>query len=226
MVKFIDVVKVYPPDTTALKNINLEVTSGEFISIVGQSGTGKTTLIRLIIGEEKPTFGQVFIDGVDVGQLSVGKLPRLRQHIGVVFQDFKLLPNLTVAENVAFTLEARGETRSRISKVVPQVLKLVRLEGKDGRYPYQLSGGEQQRVVIARSLSNQPKLVVADEPTGNLDAVNAKEIIELLQRINELGSTVILVTHNREIVNNLRKRVVTLDAGQIVSDQLVGRYVL
>lgn len=226
MVKFIDVVKVYPPDTTALKNVNLEVVKGEFVSIVGQSGTGKTTLIKLIIGEEKPTFGQVFIDGLDVGQLSTGKLPHLRQHIGVVFQDFKLLPNLTVAENVAFTLEARGANQIHINKVVPQVLKLVRLEGKENRYPYQLSGGEQQRVVIARSLANQPKLVVADEPTGNLDAVNAKEIIELLQRINELGSTVILVTHNREIVNNLRKRVITLDGGQVVSDQLVGRYVL
>lgn len=226
MVKFVDVVKQYTPEIIALQNVNLCVEPGEFVSIVGQSGTGKTTLIKLIIGEEKPTAGQVFVDGVDIGELSARHIPELRQKIGVVFQDFKLLPNRTVQENVAFALEARGEPRHRISKVVPQVLKLVRLEDKADRYPHQISGGEQQRVVIARSLVNQPKLVVADEPTGNLDAVNAKEIIELLQRINELGSTVILVTHNREIVNALRRRVITLDNGQIVSDQQVGRYVL
>lgn len=226
MVKFINVVKSYPPDIIALKDINLQVGAGEFISIVGQSGTGKTTLIKLIIGEERPTTGQVMVDGLDVGALSLRRLPQLRQRIGVVFQDFKLLPNRTVKENVAFALEARGEPSPRIQRIVPQVLKLVRLDGKENRYPYQLSGGEQQRVVIARSLANQPKLVVADEPTGNLDAVNAGEIIELLQRINELGSTVILVTHNREIVNGLQRRVITLDSGRIVSDQSVGRYVL
>ncbi len=226
MVEFSNVVKEYAPDIVALRDVSLKVDEGEFVSIVGQSGTGKSTLIKLIIGEEKPTSGEVVVDGVNLGTLRPRHLPQLRQRIGVVFQDFKLLPQRTVAENVAFALEARGEPTHRIKRVVPQVLDLVRLADKASRYPGQLSGGEQQRVVIARSLVNQPKLVVADEPTGNLDAVNAQEIIDLLQRINELGSTVILVTHNREIVNGLRRRVVTLDGGQVVGDQAVGRYVL
>jgi cell division transport system ATP-binding protein len=226
MVEFTDVSKEYEPGIVALQNVSLKVDEGEFVSIVGQSGTGKSTLIKLIIGEEQATSGDVVVDGMNLSTLRPRQLPLLRQRIGVVFQDFKLLPNRTVAENVAFALEARGEPRHRIDRVVPQVLELVRLEDKANRYPTQLSGGEQQRVVIARSLVNQPKLVVADEPTGNLDGVNAREIIELLQRINELGSTVILVTHNREIVNALRRRVVTLDSGQVVGDQAVGRYVL
>lgn len=226
MVEFSNVLKQYPPDIVALRDVSLKVEEGEFVSIVGQSGTGKSTLIKLIIGEEKPTSGDVVVDGVSLASLRPSHLPLLRQRIGVVFQDFKLLPQLTVAENVAFALEARGEPTGRIRRVVPQVLDLVRLSDKADRYPGQLSGGEQQRVVIARSLVNQPKLVVADEPTGNLDAVNAQEIIDLLQRINELGSTVILVTHNREVVNSLRRRVITLDNGQVVADQAVGRYVL
>ena len=226
MVEFINVIKEYDPDIVALQNINLKVNEGEFVSIVGQSGTGKSTLIKLIIGEERATSGEVGGDGLDLSNLHPRQLPALRQRIGVVFQDFKLLLNRTVAENVAFALEARGELSHRIDRVVPQVLELVRLQDKANRYPSQLSGGEQQRVVIARSLVNQRKLVVADEPTGNLDSVNAREIIELLQRINELGSTVILVTHNRDIVNSLRRRVVTLDGGQVVGDQAVGRYVL
>lgn len=226
MVEFSNVVKEYAPDIVALRDVSLKVEEGEFVSIVGQSGTGKSTLIKLIIGEEKPTSGDVVVDGVNLATLRPRHLPLLRQRIGVVFQDFKLLPQRTVAENVAFALEARGEPNHRIARVVPQVLDLVRLADKANRYPGQLSGGEQQRVVIARSLVNQPKLVVADEPTGNLDSVNAQEIIDLLQRINELGSTVILVTHNREIVNGLRRRVITLDGGQVVGDQAVGRYVL
>jgi len=226
MISLKGVSKFYKPNTYALKNVDLEIFPGEFVSIVGQSGTGKTTLIKLIIAEEKPTAGQIIIGGWDITNIRSGEIPFLRRQIGVVFQDFKLLKKKTIFENVAFALETCGAEKRKILNIVPQVLKIVGLENKIDRYPYQLSGGEQQRVVIARSLVHKPKLLVADEPTGNLDSINTREIIDLLKRINELGTTVVLVTHNREVVNNLKKRVITIDGGQIIGDQTKGRYLL
>ncbi|MBU0598014.1 cell division ATP-binding protein FtsE [Patescibacteria group bacterium] len=226
MIRFKNVSKVYGSDTYALKNINLRIKPGEFVSIVGQSGTGKTTLIRLIIAEEKPSKGRVIIGDWDITNIKGREISILRRQIGVVFQDFKLLPRKTVLENVSFGLEVAGTKQSRISKIVPQVLKIVGLENKEDRFPRQLSGGEQQRTVIARSLVHRPKILVADEPTGNLDSINSQEIINLLRKINEFGTTVVLVTHNREIVNSLRKRVITLDQGMIISDQVSGKYIL
>jgi len=226
MIELKNVTKIYKPNIYALKNINLDIKAGEFISIVGQSGTGKTTLIKLIIAEEKPTTGQIIIGGWDITHIKNYEIPYLRRQIGVVFQDFKLLKKKTAFENVAFALEVCGASNQKIKKVVNQVLKLVGLEKKTDRFPHQLSGGEQQRVVIARSLVHKPKLIVADEPTGNLDSLNAREIIDLLLKINTLGTTIVLVTHNREVVNSLNKRVITLDQGMIISDQLQGKYIL
>lgn len=226
MIKFSNVSKFYRPNTVALNKINLEIEPGEFVSIVGQSGTGKTTLIKLIIAEERPNEGNILVGGWDITNIRDREVPYLRRQIGVVFQDFKLLPKKTVFENIAFALETCGSPMDKIERIVPQVMKIVGLEGKNKRYPFQLSGGEQQRVVIARSLVHKPKLLVADEPTGNLDTINTVEIIDLLKKINELGTTVILVTHNRDVVNNLKKRVITIDQGQIIADQSKGRYVL
>lgn len=226
MIRFKNVSKIYPPSTTGVQNLNLHIRPGEFVSIVGQSGTGKTTLVKLLIAEERPTRGNITIGGWEISRIRDREVPFLRRQMGVVFQDFKLLPQKTVFENVAFALEVCGEPHHRLHKVVPQVLKIVGLDGKFDRYPRQLSGGEQQRVVIARSLVHRPKILVADEPTGNLDTLNTREIIELLKKINEFGTTVLLVTHNREVVNALRKRVIMLDHGAIVSDQEEGKYVL
>lgn len=226
MIHFKNVSKIYPPDTYALKNVSFQVRPGEFISIVGQSGTGKTTVIRLIVAEERPSKGQVMIGDWDITDIKQREIPILRRQIGVVFQDFKLLPNKTVFENVAFGMEVAGLNQKRMKEVIPQVLKIVGLEGKQHRFPRQLSGGEQQRSVIARALVHRPKILVADEPTGNLDSINSQEIISLLKKINEFGTTVLLVTHNREIVNSLHKRVITLDQGTVISDQKSGRYIL
>lgn len=218
--------KIYPPDTAALKDINLHIEPGEFVSVVGQSGMGKTTLARLIIAEERPTKGRIIIGGWDITDIKHSEIPYLRRQIGVVFQDFKLLPRKKVFENVSYALEVCGASHSKIKNIVPRVLKIVGLEKKADRFPNQLSGGEQQRVVIARSLVHRPKIIVADEPTGNLDTLNVQEIIDLLLKINKFGTTVVLVTHNREIVNAIKKRVITLDQGQIISDQEYGRYIL
>ncbi len=226
MIRLKNVSKVYPPDTTALVDINLHIKAGEFVSIVGQSGTGKTTLSKLLFAEEHPSKGQVIIGGWDISDIRRSEVPLLRRQIGVVFQDFKLLPKKTVKENVAFALQVAGAGARRIREVVPQVLKIVNLHEKANRYPDQLSGGEQQRVASARSLVHRPKIIVADEPTGNLDTINTHEIINLLKKINEFGTTVVLVTHNREVVNALKKRVITLDHGQVVSDVEEGRYKL
>lgn len=226
MVHFRNVTKVYPGQQTALKDINLDIEPGEFVSIVGQSGTGKTTLVKLILAEERATRGKIVIGGWDITGIRHREIPVLRRQIGVVFQDFKLLPRKTLFENVAFALEVAGESESKIGEIVPQVLKIVGLEKKTQRFPQQISGGEQQRVVVARSLAHRPKILVADEPTGNLDSINSRDIIELLKKINDFGTTVILVTHNREIVNDLRRRVVTLEDGMIISDQQRGKYLL
>jgi cell division transport system ATP-binding protein len=224
MIRLRNVTKQYPPDTTALRNVSLHIHPGEFVSIVGQSGTGKTTLAKLLFAEERPTKGQVMIGGWDITDIRHGEIPLLRRQIGVVFQDFKLLPKKTVEENVGFALQVSGVAPARMREVVPHVLKIVDLHEKPHRYPDQLSGGEQQRVAIARALVHRPKIIVADEPTGNLDTLNAQEIVHLLQKINEFGTTVVLVTHNRDVVNGLRKRVITIDRGEIVSDQEEGRY--
>ncbi|MFA4873514.1 MAG: cell division ATP-binding protein FtsE [Patescibacteria group bacterium] len=226
MIQFRNVSKFYPPHTYAVRDVNVAINSGEFVSIVGQSGTGKTTLVRLIIAEEHPTKGRVIVGGWDITNIRHGDIPLLRRQIGVVFQDFKLLPRKTVRENVAFALQVAGAARTQVKEVVPQVLAIVGLDSKMDRFPHQLSGGEQQRVSIARALVHRPKILVADEPTGNLDSINTREIIDLLVKINELGTTVLLVTHNRDAVNSLKKRVITLDQGIVSSDKQIGRYVL
>jgi cell division transport system ATP-binding protein len=226
MIRLKNVSKFYPGDTVGLQNVNLHIRPGEFVSIVGQSGTGKTTLAKMLIAEERPTRGQVIIGGWDISGIKNSEVPMLRRQIGVVFQDFKLLPKKTVYENVAFALEVCGAPVKKIRAVVPQALKIVGIAQKADRYPKQISGGEQQRVVIARALVHRPKIIVADEPTGNLDSINTREIIDLLTKINEFGTTVVLVTHNREVVNGLCRRVITLDHGMIVSDQEEGKYVL
>lgn len=224
MITLHNVHKNYQRNAPALRDITLTIEPGEFVSIVGQSGTGKTTLVKLLIAEEKPTQGSVKIGDWDITHISQAEIPLLRRQIGVIFQDFKLLPKKTIAENVAFALEVAGEASHRIKEVVPRVLETVGLGHKLKHFPHELSGGEQQRVAIARSLVHRPKILVADEPTGNLDTINTHEIIDILKKINSFGTTVVLVTHNRDIVNHLGRRVITLADGAIVSDEAVGKY--
>jgi cell division transport system ATP-binding protein len=226
MIRFVNVTKIYQPDIKALNKINLHIKPGEFVSVVGQSGTGKTTMIKSLIGEEKIDEGKIIVGDWDISDIKKNEIPLLRRQIGVIFQDFKLLPKKTLYENVAFALQVCGQTPKKIRSVVPQVLKIVGLESKTDRYPHEVSGGEQQRAAIARSLVHRPKILLADEPTGNLDSINAEEIIEMLLRINKFGTTVVLVTHNREIVNRLKRRVITIENGSIVSDQAVGKYLI
>jgi cell division transport system ATP-binding protein len=229
MIKLFNISKAYnykDPNLKALNRINLHVKPGEFVSIVGQSGTGKTTLVKALIGEEKVDEGKILIGGWDITNIGRREVPFLRRQIGVIFQDFKLLPKKTLAENVSFALQVCGKTPKKINSIVPHVMKIVGLSEKQNRYPHEISGGEQQRTAIARALVHRPKILLADEPTGNLDSINAGEVIDLLLRINKFGTTVALVTHNREIVNMLKKRVITLDNGQIISDQAVGKYIL
>lgn len=224
MIKLDGVSKIYSRDSIGLRDINLHVEPGEFLSIVGQSGTGKSTLVKLLIAEERPTKGKIYVGDWEITDIGSNDIPYLRRQIGVIFQDFKLLHKKTVFENVSFALEVAGEQSDRIAKVVPQVLDIVGLADKVHRYPLQLSGGEQQRVAIARSLVHRPKIMIADEPTGNLDSLNTVEIMQILKKINEFGTTVLLATHNREIVNDLRRRVITLRGGEIVSDERQGKY--
>src|SRR3989339_1342279 len=226
MIIFKGVTKKPPPQVHAVDDINLHIKPGEFVSIVGQSGTGKTTLIKLLIAEERATCGRIVVGGWDITHVKQSQRPYLRRQIGVIFQDFKLLPKKTAAENVSFALEVAGKHDSLIRKTVNQLLRIVGLEEMRTRYPRHLSGGEQQRVAIARALAHRPKIIVADEPTGNLDAIHTRDIIDLLVKINQFGTTVLLVTHDREVVNSLRKRVITLENGRIVNDQEHGRYML
>jgi cell division transport system ATP-binding protein len=226
MIRLENVTKNYVGGINALHNIDLHIKPGEFVSIVGQSGTGKTTLVKALIGEERVDQGKVIVGGWDITRLSESEVPVLRRQIGVIFQDFKLLDKKTLKENVAFALQVCGQPPRKIKTIVPQVLRIVGLESKMDRYPMEISGGEQQRVAIARALVHRPKILLADEPTGNLDSINTDEIIELLCKINKFGTTVVLVTHNREVVNKLKRRVITLDAGRVISDQAVGRYIL
>jgi len=226
MINLKNVNKCYGQKIHALKDVSLSIAPREFVSLVGQSGTGKSTLVKLLIAEESTTSGTIVVGGWDITRIRRIEVPMLRRQIGVVFQDIKLLERKKVGENVAFALQVSGAPRSRITSIVPKVLKIVGLEDKIERYPRQLSGGEQQRVALARSLVHLPKVLIADEPTGHLDAPNTREIIELLLRINDFGTTVLLVTHDREVVNNLRKRVITLDNGMVIGDQKVGTYIL
>lgn len=226
MIHFQHVSKIYPHNVHALQGVDFHVRPGEFLSIVGESGAGKSTLVKLLIAEEQPTKGKIIIGGWDISGIKSHEVPILRRQIGVIFQDFKLLPKKTLFENVAFALEVVGAAPLTIRKVVPQVLEVVGLEDKMHRYPQHVSGGEQQRAVIARALVHKPKIIVADEPTGNLDAHNSGDIIEILKRVNEFGTTVMLVTHDKDVVNALKRRVITLRDGRIGSDQEVGKYVL
>ncbi len=226
MIKIKNVSRSYYKKNRIVDNVSLNIKAGEFVSIVGQSGAGKTTLVRILIGEERADQGQVVIGDWDISKISKSDVPHLRRQIGVIFQDFKLLSKKTLEENVAFALQVCGATPGKINKVVKNVLKIVGLEDKARRYPGEVSGGEKQRAAIARALVHQPRILLADEPTGNLDAINAGEIIDLLLRINNFGTTVILVTHNKEIVNRLSKRVITMDKGRIVNDQAKGKYLL
>ena len=226
MIAFNNVSKTYGKNATVLQDIDLQIKKGEFVSLVGKSGAGKSTLIKLLIGEEKPTKGRVMFNSVEVNKLRSSELPRLRRQIGTVFQDFKLLNGKTAYENVAFALEVEGVPQSHIEEIVPQVLDMVGIRDKRDHFPNQLSGGEQQRVAIARAMVHQPPLLIADEPTGNLDETNSEEIIRLITKINELGTTIILATHNRHVVNALERRVVTLSNGRIVRDEEHGKYVI
>lgn len=226
MIHFENVTKVYSNGKTALDNINLDIKPGEFVSIVGHSGAGKSTLIKLINREELPSEGNIVIGGIDYATFPKRQNPYLRRKIGIVYQDFKLLPKKTVFENVAYALEVAGIPNKEILDRVPKVLQLVGLAKNANNKPDEISGGERQRVAIARALVHQPKILIADEPTGNLDPKNAWEIIDLLLKINNFGRTVVLTTHNKEIVNSLKKRVVTLSKGKIIKDQKVGKYEL
>jgi cell division transport system ATP-binding protein len=225
MIRLDHVTKVYPTATKpALNDVSVEVDKGEFVFLVGSSGSGKSTFLRLLLKEEVPTEGSVFVAGKDLARLSHWKVPTLRRQIGCVFQDFRLLPTKTVFENVAFALEVIGKPKHTIEKVVPEVLDLVGLDGKAGRLPDELSGGEQQRVAVARAFVNRPMILIADEPTGNLDPSTSVGIMRLLDRINRTGTTVVMATHDAAIVDSMRRRVVELEAGRVVRDQARGVY--
>jgi cell division transport system ATP-binding protein len=225
VIRFTDVTKLYTNQRRpALERVSLEVEKGEFVFLVGASGSGKSTFLRLVLKEDRPTSGQVHVLGKDLSKLSSWKVPHLRRQVGTVFQDFRLLPNKTVGENVAFALEVIGKPRHTVARVVPEVLELVGLGGKEHRLPNELSGGEQQRVAIARAFVNRPLLLIADEPTGNLDPSTSVGIMKLLDRINRTGTTVVMATHDAAIVDQMRKRVIELEAGHVVRDQSRGVY--
>ena len=225
MIRFDQVTKTYAGTTRpALSSVSLEVLKGEFVFLVGASGSGKSSFLRLVLKEEKPTRGQIWVAGKELSRLSHWKVPALRRQIGTVFQDFRLLPNKTVRENVAFALEVIGKPRHTVAQVVPEVLELVGLGGKEGRRPDELSGGEQQRVAIARAFANRPLLLIADEPTGNLDPATSVGIMRLLDRINRTGTTVVMATHDSHIVDSMRRRVIELDQGRVTRDQSRGVY--
>jgi cell division transport system ATP-binding protein len=226
MIYFNNVSKIYNKDSIALDSVNLTVTAGEFVSIVGHSGAGKSTLIKMILGDDKPTEGTVFFESVDVHKLKSNDLTKLRRRIGAVFQDFRLLANKTAYENIAFAMEAAGKTDEEIASDVPHVLELVDLSHRLLHFPHQMSGGEQQRLAIARAIINQPELIIADEPTGNLDPVNTYEVIQILKKINDLGTTVILTTHNRGVIDSVGKRVITIEKGKVVRDDKDGKYII
>jgi cell division transport system ATP-binding protein len=225
VIRFDRVTKLYPSQSRpALNDVSVEVVKGEFVFLVGQSGSGKSTFLRLTLREDKPTSGAIHVAGKDLARLAGWKVPGLRRQVGTVFQDFRLLPSKSVSENVAFALEVIGRPRHQIAKTVPEVLQLVGLQGKGERMPDELSGGEQQRVAIARAFVNRPMILLADEPTGNLDPATSVGIMKLLDRINRTGTTVVMATHDAAIVDSMRRRVVELEGGQVVRDQSRGVY--
>jgi cell division transport system ATP-binding protein len=224
MIVFETVTKVYEPDVVALQDVSFGIDKGEFVFIVGASGSGKSTLIRLLLKELEPTGGRIIVGGRDLGRLKGSKVPLLRRNIGCVFQDFKLLPSRSAAENVAYALKVQGESRSSIRRKVPEVMNMVGLSHKMNSYPDELSGGEQQRVSIARAVVNHPPLLVCDEPTGNLDPDTSVGIMQLLYRINRSGTTILMVTHDREMVDKMRKRVIALEEGRLARDERRGGY--
>lgn len=227
MINFNNVSKLYPGvEEPSLVDIDLAIAQGEFVSVVGHSGAGKTTLTKLILAEERPTSGTVFFESLNVHQLRNNDVRKFRRQIGVVFQDFRLLQNKTAYENIAFAMEAAGKTDEEIQSDVPHVLELVDLSSKIFSFPNQMSGGEKQRLAIARAIINQPDVIIADEPTGNLDPINTYEVVQILKKINDLGTTVLLTTHNRGVIESIGRRVITLDKGKIVRDDKEGKYVI
>lgn len=226
MIAFQNVSKIYNEHSSALHDVTFKIEPHEFVSLVGRSGAGKSTIIKLLIGEELPTKGRVIFGSYEVNKLKMSMLPALRRHIGVIFQDFRLLPHRNAYENVAFALEVAGYPQAEIDELVPQALTMVGLQHRMKNFPKELSGGENQRVAIARAMIHRPDVIVADEPTGNLDPLNKWEIIKLLDKINELGTTVILATHDKEIINTLGKRVITFEDGRIVRDEEKGKFII
>lgn len=226
MIYFDKVSKIYADDSAALSDVTFTVSPKEFVSIVGHSGAGKTTLLKMILAEEKPSQGKVFFESTDIHSLKKRQMNRIRRRIGTIFQDFRLLPNKTSFENIAFAMEAAGRTDEEIESDVPHVLELVGLGKKIWSFPHELSGGEKQRVAIARAIVNQPDIIIADEPTGNLDPVNTYEIVQILKKINDLGTTVLLTTHNKGVIDSIGRRVVTMENGRIVRDDKSGKYSL
>ncbi len=226
MIFFDRVSKVYSDRSVALDNVTLRIAPQEFISVVGHSGAGKTTLLKMLLAEERPTGGSVFFESTDINNLKRQSLSSFRRRIGVIFQDIRLLPQKTAYENIAFAMEAAGRSEEEIASDVPHVLELVDLEDKIWSFPRELSGGERQRVAIARAIVNQPDVIIADEPTGNLDPVNTFEVVQILKKINDLGTTVVLTTHNKGVIDSIGGRVVTMDSGRVVRDDAKGRYVL
>ncbi len=226
MIYFDKVSKLYAGESIALEDVTFQVAPKEFLSIVGHSGAGKTTLIKMLIVEERPTTGSVFFESLDIHSIPRRQLPRYRRKIGTVFQDFKLLAHKTAYENIAFAMEANGRTDDEIADNVPQALALVDLSDKMWNFPHELSGGEKQRVAIARAIVNQPDLIIADEPTGNLDPIATYEVVQILKKINDLGTTIIMTTHNKGVIDALGKRVITMDKGRIIRDDNEGKYVL
>jgi len=227
MIYFDNVSRLYNDGrSAALQEVSFQVEPQEFVSIVGHSGAGKTTLLKMIIAEEQPSHGQVFFESIDIHRIPKARLPKYRRKIGTIFQDFKLLQNKTAYENVAFAMEANGRTDAEIATNVPQALALVDLEDKIWNFPHELSGGEKQRVAIARAIVNQPDIIIADEPTGNLDPIATYEVVQILKKINDLGTTVIMTTHNKGVIDELERRVITMDGGRIVRDDSTGKYIL
>lgn len=226
MIYYDKVTKIYPDESVALEGVSFGIEPKEFVTIVGHSGAGKTTLMKMLIAEDRPSEGSVFFESTDIHKLSKKQMGKLRQRIGTVFQDYRLIPNKTVYENIAFAMEVTGRSDAEIAADVPHVLELVNLENKMWNFPRELSGGERQRVAIARAIVTQPDVIIADEPTGNLDPANTFEIIRILQKINELGTTVLLTTHNKGVVDAVAGRVITMEKGKVVRDDKNGKYVL
>jgi cell division transport system ATP-binding protein len=224
MIYFDKVSKIYSDGTVALDNVNIKIEPNEFISIVGHSGAGKTTLLKLLLAEEAPTHGEVYYESQNIHKLKTNHITNLRQKIGSIFQDHRLIPNKTVYENVAFAMEVSGKPDEEIDADVPHALRLVGLEHKMNNFPDELSGGEKQRVAIARAIINQPEVLIADEPTGHLDPINTYEIVQILKKINDLGTTIILTTHNKGVIDELKKRVITIEDGKVVRDDREGLY--